>query len=106
LRKNKICVLDEATSNIDIVTEQAIQTLIEESFKDSTMITIAHRINTIIRSDQILVLSDGAFVEFDAPHALMNNPNSHFSSLLKELKEKRKEEAELEAASPAGKRYF
>lgn len=59
LRKNKIVILDEATSNIDIVTESKIQKLIHENFKDSTMLTIAHRLNTIINSDKILLLDHG-----------------------------------------------
>lgn len=56
------------------------------------MITIAHRINTIIRSDMILVLSDGQVAEYDTPQVLMNDPDSHFSGLLKELKQKKKDE--------------
>ena len=59
LRKNKVVVLDEATANIDIVTEQKIQELIKIEFKDATVITIAHRLNTIINSDKVLVLSYG-----------------------------------------------
>ncbi len=51
LRKNKIVILDEATANIDVVTEQKIQRLINEEFSSSTVITIAHRLNTIIKSD-------------------------------------------------------
>lgn len=68
LRKNKIVVLDEATANIDVVTEQKIQTLINEEFIGSTVITIAHRLNTIIRSDYVLVLSRGEVVEYDSPN--------------------------------------
>ena len=52
-------VLDEATANIDVVTEQRIQELIKTEFKESTVITIAHRINTIIQSDKVMVLSFG-----------------------------------------------
>jgi len=56
LRDNKIVVLDEATANIDIVTEERIQKLMNKYFKDSTVFTIAHRINTIINSDNVLVM--------------------------------------------------
>jgi len=63
-------VLDEATSNIDVVTEAATQKLIEKSFSDSTVFTIAHRINTIIKSDKVMVLDKGAIVEFDSPERL------------------------------------
>ena len=79
-------MLDEATANIDVVTEQKIQTLIEQEFKESTVITIAHRLNTIIKSDRVLVLSFGQIKEFDSPASLMKNPEREFSELLKELK--------------------
>ena len=59
LRSSKVVVLDEATANIDVVTEQRIQELIKNEFKESTVITIAHRINTIIQSDKVMVLSFG-----------------------------------------------
>ena len=74
--------MDEATANIDVVTEQSIQRLIQNEFKDSTMITIAHRLNTIINSDRVLVLSFGQILEYDTPSNLMSNPNSEFSLLL------------------------
>jgi ABC-type multidrug transport system fused ATPase/permease subunit len=54
-----VVVLDEATANIDIVTEKKIQQLINEEFAGSTVITIAHRLNTIMSSDKVLVLSHG-----------------------------------------------
>ena len=53
------------------------------------MITIAHRLNTIIKSDKVLVLSHGELVEYDSPKNLMNNPDSEFAKLLKELKKKK-----------------
>lgn len=59
LRKSKLVVLDEATANIDMVTEEKIQNLITTQFQNSTMITIAHRLNTIINSDRVLVLNYG-----------------------------------------------
>lgn len=71
LRKSKVVVLDEATANIDMVTEQKIQDLITSQFTDSTVLTIAHRINTIIQSDRVLVLSFGRIKEFDSPTNLM-----------------------------------
>ena len=86
LRKNKVVVLDEATANIDIVTEEKIQKLIESEFRESTVITIAHRLNTIIKSDKVLVLVDGRVEEYDSPRDLMQNANSKFSQLLEELK--------------------
>lgn len=71
------------------MTEQKIQQLIEQEFAASTVITIAHRLNTIIKSDRVLVLSHGQVLEYDSPQVLMNNPESHFSGLLKELKQKK-----------------
>lgn len=60
-------MLDEATANIDVVTEKQIQKLIKEEFHNSTVLTIAHRLNTIINSDKVLVLDDGKNVEFGPP---------------------------------------
>ena len=66
-------------------TEQIIQELMNEEFKDSTVITVAHRLNTVIRSDKILVMGFGKVIEFDTPERLMNDPNSEFYSLLQEF---------------------
>ena len=82
LRHNKMVLLDEATANIDVVTEQAIQKLISEEFEGATVLTIAHRLNTIIKSDKVLHLDKGRVLEFDSPQALMADENSHFSKLL------------------------
>lgn len=67
LRCNKIVVLDEATANIDVMTETTIQKLIDEELAGATMLTIAHRLNTIISSDKVLFLSDGKVLEYDSP---------------------------------------
>jgi ATP-binding cassette, subfamily C (CFTR/MRP), member 1 len=88
LRKNKIVLMDEATANIDIKTEQVIQNLIQEEFADSTVLTIAHRLNTIINSDKVLVLSKGEVVEFDDPQKLLEDNKSMFYSYANELKKK------------------
>lgn len=90
LRKNKIVLMDEATANIDIKTEQIIQKLIHDEFIDSTVLTIAHRLNTVINSDKVLVLSQGEVVEFDDPQTLLEDPESMFYSYAKELKQKEK----------------
>ena len=71
LRKNKIILLDEATANIDLLTEQKIQKLTEEEFKDCTVITIAHRLQTIVSSDKVMVLGNGQLLEYDDPKVLL-----------------------------------
>ena len=86
LKQNKVVLMDEATANIDIKTEQVIQRLIKEKFKDSTVITIAHRLNTIINSDKVLVLSKGEISEFDSPQNLLKDKSSEFYSYVNHLK--------------------
>jgi ATP-binding cassette subfamily C (CFTR/MRP) protein 4 len=66
-----IQVLDEATSNIDNSTDELIQSTIRSSFANCTVLTIAHRLHTIMQSDRIMILDDGELVEFDKPHRLL-----------------------------------
>ena len=87
LRKSKIVILDEATATVDLMTEQAIQKLISERFKDCTMLIIAHRLQTIIDADKVLVLGDGVKREFGAPAKLLENSDSHFSKLVARMKD-------------------
>ena len=88
LRCNKLVVLDEATANIDVVTEKAIQKLISEEFDGATVLTIAHRLNTIINSDKVLFLSKGTVLEYDTPKRLLADPTSAFSKLAEDKKRK------------------
>jgi ATP-binding cassette subfamily C (CFTR/MRP) protein 1 len=81
LAKPKILVMDEATSQIDGESDQLIQTLIRTHFKDTTVISIAHRLNTIAAFDRVIVLHEGEVVEFDSPRHLLSNPDSLFSQL-------------------------
>lgn len=67
LQRTRLIVLDEATAQMDLDTEKRIQALIQDEFCESTMIMIAHRLNTIMSCDRVLVLSFGNRVEFDAP---------------------------------------
>lgn len=78
LQKCKVLVLDEVTSNIDLETDQLIQKTVRNKFKESTLLTVAHRLYTVIDSDRILVLSDGKVVEFDHPYQLLQNTDSYF----------------------------
>ena len=81
LKKTKILIMDEATANIDIKTEEKIQKIINSTFKDCTIITIAHRIKTILNYDKILVLENGNILEFDSPKALLEKKESEFYKL-------------------------
>ena len=81
LKKNKIIVMDEATANVDYRTDQLIQETIRTKFKHCTVITIAHRLNTIIDYDRVLVLDNGRVVEFDKPDILLQNKEGQFSRL-------------------------
>ena len=77
-------IMDEATANIDLKTENTIQNLIHEKFKHTTVITIAHRLNTVINSDKVLVLNNGELVEYGTPEKLMSDKFSYFYKLLHE----------------------
>ncbi|KAJ3191005.1 hypothetical protein HK101_008174 [Irineochytrium annulatum] len=84
MRKSKILVLDEATAAIDYETDAQIQKTIRELAQHSTVVTIAHRINTIIDYDRILVLDAGRVAELDTPEKLLSNRHSKFFALAKE----------------------
>ncbi|KAG0093570.1 Multidrug resistance-associated protein 1 [Podila epicladia] len=71
LRKTKILVLDEATAAVDVETDELIQKTIRSEFADRTILTIAHRIKTVMDSDKILVLDEGRVKEFGAPSELL-----------------------------------
>lgn len=79
--------MDEATSSIDIKTDALIQDTITKEFKNCTVITVAHRINTIINSDKVMTMDSGKIVEYDNPETLRNKENSLFHKLLEEFKE-------------------
>ena len=84
LRNNKILLLDEATANVDPSTDALIQRTIRQKFKNCTVLTIAHRLNTIMDSDTVLVMDHGQAVEFDHPYILLKNESGHFTSMVKE----------------------
>ncbi|XP_036142954.1 multidrug resistance-associated protein 4 isoform X2 [Monomorium pharaonis] len=83
LRNNRLLVLDEATANIDSHTDALIQKTIRKNFKECTVITIAHRLNTIIDSNRIIVMENGSIVEFGCPYELLHDkPNGYFSQMV------------------------
>ncbi|CAG2161666.1 unnamed protein product [Oppiella nova] len=84
LRKSKIIVLDEATAAVDIETDELIQRTIRTEFNDCTIVTIAHRLNTILDYDRVVVMSKGQIAEYDSPQELLNNPLSIFHSMAKD----------------------
>ncbi len=81
LRKSKILIMDEATAAIDIDTDALIQKTVRQAFRDVTVLTIAHRINTILDYDRILVLDYGRILQFDTPEELTRDENGIFASL-------------------------
>ncbi|KAJ8932364.1 hypothetical protein NQ314_014731 [Rhamnusium bicolor] len=84
VRNNKILVMDEATANVDPHTDSLIQKTIRENFKNCTVLTIAHRLNTIMDSDKVLVMDAGRSVEFAHPHLLLQKPEGHFIKMVKQ----------------------
>ncbi|XP_007472006.1 PREDICTED: multidrug resistance-associated protein 4-like isoform X1 [Lipotes vexillifer] len=85
LRKNRILIIDEATANVDPRTDELIQKKIREKFAQCTVLTIAHRLNTIIDSDRIMVLDSGRLKEYDEPYVLLQNRDSLFYKMVQQL---------------------
>ncbi|XP_074522437.1 ATP-binding cassette sub-family C member 12-like isoform X2 [Halichoeres trimaculatus] len=82
LRDSKIVLLDEVTASVDAETDALIQSTISDAFKCCTVLTITHRINTVLQADRVLVLDQGEVVEFDHPDVLRQKADSLFSQLL------------------------
>ncbi|KAJ6595567.1 multidrug resistance-associated ABC transporter [Mycena vulgaris] len=83
LKRSKILVMDEATASVDYATDELIGKTIREEFAESTILTIAHRLRTVIDYDRVMVLDQGRIAEFDRPGVLLRDPNSKFYALCK-----------------------
>uniref|UniRef100_A0A6P3Z3D7 ABC transporter C family member 10-like n=1 Tax=Ziziphus jujuba TaxID=326968 RepID=A0A6P3Z3D7_ZIZJJ len=84
LRRSRILVLDEATASIDNATDMILQQTIRTEFADCTVITVAHRIPTVMDCTMVLAIRDGQLVEYDQPTKLMKTEGSLFGKLVKE----------------------
>ncbi|KAI5409089.1 ABC transporter C family member 3 [Lathyrus oleraceus] len=84
LKKSKILVLDEATASVDTATDNIIQQTVKQHFSDCTVITIAHRITSILDSDMVLFLSEGLIEEYDSPKKLLKDKSSSLAQLVAE----------------------
>ncbi|KAJ2840650.1 Canalicular multispecific organic anion transporter 1 [Coemansia sp. 'formosensis'] len=82
MRKRKIVVLDEATANVDLETDKSVQELIRKEFSDCTVLTIAHRLDTIMNSDRIFVMDKGTIAEIGTPQELLAK-DGMFAQLVK-----------------------
>lgn len=79
---SQILCIDEATASVDEATDRLIQHVLRTAFRKSTVITIAHRIQTIFDSDRVLVMDQGEIAEFDTPDNLLSNHDSMFYKLV------------------------
>jgi len=84
LKRSKILVLDEATASVDTATDNLIQKTLRQQFSEATVITIAHRITSVLDSDMVLLLDNGVAVERDTPARLLEDKSSLFSKLVAE----------------------
>lgn len=72
MKKSKILLIDEATANLDENTDELIQAIIADKFQDRTVLTIAHRLTTVVKSDRILVLDKGEIINLDTPNNILH----------------------------------
>jgi ATP-binding cassette subfamily C (CFTR/MRP) protein 1 len=82
LSKATIIIMDEATAAVDVETDKLIQRTIKSEFAGATCLTIAHRLNTVLDCERVLVMHEGRVAEFDTPSNLLSDPSSMFFSLV------------------------
>ncbi|XP_072049933.1 ATP-binding cassette sub-family C member 5-like [Amphiura filiformis] len=102
LRKSKILMLDEATAAIDTETDSLVQSTIREAFSDCTLLTIAHRLQTVLDSDKIMVIDNGKIAEFDTPSNLLADSNSLFSIMVADMTRNKEPKDTGDTASQEG----
>ncbi|KAJ2928533.1 hypothetical protein H1R20_g8544, partial [Candolleomyces eurysporus] len=83
LKRSKVLVMDEATASVDYATDELISKTIRQEFAESTILTIAHRLRTVIDYDRVMLLDEGRIIEFDKPSALLSDSSSQFYALCK-----------------------
>uniref|UniRef100_A0A672QQW9 ATP-binding cassette sub-family C member 8-like n=1 Tax=Sinocyclocheilus grahami TaxID=75366 RepID=A0A672QQW9_SINGR len=83
VRKSSILIMDEATASIDMATESILQKVVMTAFADRTVVTIAHRVHTILNADLVIVMKRGVILEFDKPEVLLNQEDSVFASFVR-----------------------
>ncbi|KAK2918066.1 ATP-binding cassette sub-family C member 8 isoform X1 [Channa argus] len=82
VRKSSILIMDEATASIDMATESILQKVVMTAFADRTVVTIAHRVHTILNADLVIVMKRGIILEYDRPRALLDKEDSVFASFV------------------------
>uniref|UniRef100_A0A8C0YGJ6 ATP-binding cassette, sub-family C (CFTR/MRP), member 8 n=2 Tax=Cyprinus carpio TaxID=7962 RepID=A0A8C0YGJ6_CYPCA len=83
VRKSSILIMDEATASIDMATESILQKVVMTAFADRTVVTIAHRVHTILNADLVIVMKRGVILEFDKPEVLLSQEDSVFASFVR-----------------------
>ncbi|XP_073798166.1 ATP-binding cassette sub-family C member 8 isoform X2 [Danio rerio] len=83
VRKSSILIMDEATASIDMATESILQKVVMTAFADRTVVTIAHRVHTILNADLVIVMKRGVILEFDKPEVLLDQEDSVFASFVR-----------------------
>ncbi|KAJ3146316.1 hypothetical protein HDU89_006302 [Geranomyces variabilis] len=87
VKRPRILIMDEASANVDMETDAIVQRALREDFGDCTVLCIAHRLNSVMDYDRILVLADGELVEYDTPRRLVANPNGALAAIVAETGE-------------------
>ncbi|XP_067283414.1 ATP-binding cassette sub-family C member 9 isoform X3 [Pseudorasbora parva] len=83
VRKSSILIMDEATASIDMATENILQKVVMTAFADRTVVTIAHRVHTILTADLVIVMKRGSIMEYGKPEILMEQEDGLFASFVK-----------------------